>query len=424
MRSDLPTSEDQGVVEAIYHLLIKGVEVGYLNENTYFKFPFPNTYLNLKYPDKVYVSYSRESGYVPFEYDHPVSRLGFKSMILDKEGNEIPFPDKFYSLSDLVEVELDTPIVKIENSEKNQIELHYGLEEIQESETCKCYKFDKQKLNKAIPEIVKNFDYISFSEVSFIDSMKRFKTIFIIYSFFSEMNFEWKFENTKLKLANHRNKSIMIPFGTRLLCREFFTSSEASNLLIDRNFDNEIVDMENASMYGINSVKSFFISKNKRVLENFLSNFEFTHDKNKNNFKIHSSCKMPEAKDKYESLKGGNLHYDFLLVSNKTDEEKVRFLEYAISSFRVSAREFEYIFLNTNFDNNTDFFKKKLYDKLFYRVKKSKDRSSYFSLHLINNGFFEIDEEEKIVVALAASIMAGDGIPNPNLHIKRITRIS
>ena len=35
-----------------------------------------------------------------------------------------------------------------------------------------------------------------------------------------------------------------------------------------------------------------------------------------------------------------------------------------------------------------------------------------------------IDEDEKIVVALAASIMAGDGILNPNLHIKRITRIS
>ena len=34
---------------------------------------------------------------------------------------------------------------------------------------------------------------------------------------------------------------------------------------------------------------------------------------------------------------------------------------------------------------------------------------------------FEIDEEEKIVVALAASIMAGDGIPNPNLHITRIS---
>lgn len=47
---------------------------------------------------------------------------------------------------------------------------------------------------------------------------------------------------------------------------------------------------------------------------------------------------------------------------------------------------------------------------------------------LVNNNSvednFEIDEEEKIVVALAASIMAGDGIPNPNLHIKRITRIS
>ena len=37
---------------------------------------------------------------------------------------------------------------------------------------------------------------------------------------------------------------------------------------------------------------------------------------------------------------------------------------------------------------------------------------------------FNIDEDEKIVVTLAASIMAGDGIPNPNLHIKRITRIS
>ncbi len=36
----------------------------------------------------------------------------------------------------------------------------------------------------------------------------------------------------------------------------------------------------------------------------------------------------------------------------------------------------------------------------------------------------DMDEEEKIVVALAASIMAGDGIPNPNLHIKSIKRIS
>lgn len=37
---------------------------------------------------------------------------------------------------------------------------------------------------------------------------------------------------------------------------------------------------------------------------------------------------------------------------------------------------------------------------------------------------FDIDEEEKLVVALLASIMLGDGIANPNLHIKKITRIS
>jgi len=35
----------------------------------------------------------------------------------------------------------------------------------------------------------------------------------------------------------------------------------------------------------------------------------------------------------------------------------------------------------------------------------------------------EEDEEEKIVVALAASIMAGEGNLNPNLRIKSITRI-
>ena len=44
------------------------------------------------------------------------------------------------------------------------------------------------------------------------------------------------------------------------------------------------------------------------------------------------------------------------------------------------------------------------------------------SYYMIQNNI-TLDEEEKIVVALAASIMAGDGIPNPNLHIKRITRI-
>ena len=35
----------------------------------------------------------------------------------------------------------------------------------------------------------------------------------------------------------------------------------------------------------------------------------------------------------------------------------------------------------------------------------------------------EDDEEEKVEVALAASIMAGEGKINPNLHVKRIERI-
>lgn len=37
--------------------------------------------------------------------------------------------------------------------------------------------------------------------------------------------------------------------------------------------------------------------------------------------------------------------------------------------------------------------------------------------------FDEDDEEDRVVVALAASIMAGEGKINPNLHVKRITRI-
>ena len=36
---------------------------------------------------------------------------------------------------------------------------------------------------------------------------------------------------------------------------------------------------------------------------------------------------------------------------------------------------------------------------------------------------FKEEEEDKVVVALAASIMAGEGKINPNLHVKRITRI-
>ena len=37
--------------------------------------------------------------------------------------------------------------------------------------------------------------------------------------------------------------------------------------------------------------------------------------------------------------------------------------------------------------------------------------------------FDKEDDEDKIVVALAASIMAGEGKIDPNLHVKRITRI-
>ena len=33
------------------------------------------------------------------------------------------------------------------------------------------------------------------------------------------------------------------------------------------------------------------------------------------------------------------------------------------------------------------------------------------------------DEEERLVACLVASIMAGNGKPNPNLHIRKITRI-
>lgn len=35
----------------------------------------------------------------------------------------------------------------------------------------------------------------------------------------------------------------------------------------------------------------------------------------------------------------------------------------------------------------------------------------------------EEDDEEKLIACLAASAMAGDGKVNPNLHIKRVTRI-
>ncbi|MDF2880372.1 MAG: hypothetical protein K0R54_929 [Clostridiaceae bacterium] len=41
----------------------------------------------------------------------------------------------------------------------------------------------------------------------------------------------------------------------------------------------------------------------------------------------------------------------------------------------------------------------------------------------VENATYEIDEEEKTVVAIAASIMAAEDKPNSEFHISSITRI-
>jgi hypothetical protein len=40
-----------------------------------------------------------------------------------------------------------------------------------------------------------------------------------------------------------------------------------------------------------------------------------------------------------------------------------------------------------------------------------------------NNIVYEIDEEDRIVVALAATVMAGQDKPDSEFHISKITRI-
>lgn len=55
-------------------------------------------------------------------------------------------------------------------------------------------------------------------------------------------------------------------------------------------------------------------------------------------------------------------------------------------------------------------------------VKKTNGITHSKSNIVKNN--LEVDEDEKIIVALVASIAAGEGIDEPNLHIKKITRIS
>ncbi|GAA0104875.1 hypothetical protein UT300013_14980 [Paraclostridium sordellii] len=62
--------------------------------------------------------------------------------------------------------------------------------------------------------------------------------------------------------------------------------------------------------------------------------------------------------------------------------------------------------------------------KYIFKTKPQvKEKLINKNLETTNKNFEEDDEEDKIVVALAASIMAGEGKIDPNLHVKRITRI-
>lgn len=62
--------------------------------------------------------------------------------------------------------------------------------------------------------------------------------------------------------------------------------------------------------------------------------------------------------------------------------------------------------------------------KYIFKIKpETKNEIVKNNLNETKNSLDEDDEEDRIVVALAASIMAGEGQINPNLHVKRITRI-
>lgn len=62
--------------------------------------------------------------------------------------------------------------------------------------------------------------------------------------------------------------------------------------------------------------------------------------------------------------------------------------------------------------------------KYIFKTKPQvKEKLINKNLETTNTNFEKDDEEDKIVVALAASIMAGEGKIDPNLHVKRITRI-
>lgn len=62
--------------------------------------------------------------------------------------------------------------------------------------------------------------------------------------------------------------------------------------------------------------------------------------------------------------------------------------------------------------------------KIIFKEKPStKDNNEANDEVSLTRDVDTIDEEEKVVVALAASIMAGEGKVNPNLHVKKISRI-
>lgn len=64
----------------------------------------------------------------------------------------------------------------------------------------------------------------------------------------------------------------------------------------------------------------------------------------------------------------------------------------------------------------------------FKHIFKEKNYNKASDNEVNNQGSKELaltdeDDDEKVVIALAASIMAGEGKINPNLHIKSIKRI-
>jgi hypothetical protein len=56
-------------------------------------------------------------------------------------------------------------------------------------------------------------------------------------------------------------------------------------------------------------------------------------------------------------------------------------------------------------------------------VNKEEVKDNLIENSTVNNVELEIDDEDRIVVAIAASIMAGKDKPNSQFHISKIRRI-